>query len=144
MMLMKAMEARKRAEVWRIELHIKNMNDTTEFTYRSSWVCDDITVHCRGFALLFWFQEKERLKREKNNERHLSKMRRLELRRQELELAKQLKKPNEDMCLADHKVWTRCRGWLSLSICWDWQGFTSAWVSCCDLNENQCWRPGVD
>lgn len=80
------------------------MNDTTEFTYRSSWVCDDITVHCRGFALLFWFQEKERLKREKNNERHLSKMRRLELRRQELELAKQLKKPNEDMCLADHKV----------------------------------------
>lgn len=62
------------------------------------------------------FQEKERLRREKNNERHLSKMRRLELRRQELELAKQLKKPNEDMCLADLKVCTRCRGWLLFSV----------------------------
>jgi hypothetical protein len=30
----------------------------------------------------------------------------LELRRLELEIAKELKKPNEDMCLADHKVFT--------------------------------------
>ena len=28
----------------------------------------------------------------------------MELRRKELEIAKELKKPNEDMCLADHKV----------------------------------------
>lgn len=75
-------------------------------------------VHCsvKRLRTVFWFQEKERLKREKHNERHLTKMRRLELRRQELELAKQLKKPNEDMCLADHKVCTRCRGWSSLSV----------------------------
>lgn len=110
MMLMKAMEARKRAEVLRIALHFRNINNTTDFTYRhrfnSSWIGDGTTVHCsvKRLCTVFWFQEKERLKREKNNERHLSKMRRLELRRQELELAKQLKKPNEDMCLADHKV----------------------------------------
>lgn len=30
----------------------------------------------------------------------------MELRRLELEIAKELKKPNEDMCLADHKVFT--------------------------------------
>ncbi|KAM3607451.1 uncharacterized protein V6R79_008004 [Siganus canaliculatus] len=61
MMLMKAVEARKRAE------------------------------------------EKERLKKEKKDEKRLNKERKLELRRLELEKAKELKKPNEDMCLADHK-----------------------------------------
>uniref|UniRef100_A0A3B4EYS2 Bromodomain adjacent to zinc finger domain 2B n=1 Tax=Pundamilia nyererei TaxID=303518 RepID=A0A3B4EYS2_9CICH len=35
--------------------------------------------------------------------RKLNKERKLELRRLELEKAKELKKPNEDMCLADHK-----------------------------------------
>lgn len=73
------------------------------------------TAALKQLCAAFWFQEKERLRREKNNERHLSKMRRLELRRQELELAKQLKKPNEDMCLADHKVRTRCRPALLFS-----------------------------
>ncbi|XP_051786531.1 bromodomain adjacent to zinc finger domain protein 2B isoform X4 [Erpetoichthys calabaricus] len=61
MMLMKAMEARKKAE------------------------------------------EKERLKQEKRDEKRLNKERKLELRRLELEIAKELKKPNEDMCLSDHK-----------------------------------------
>uniref|UniRef100_A0A8B9SAU1 Bromodomain adjacent to zinc finger domain protein 2B n=1 Tax=Apteryx owenii TaxID=8824 RepID=A0A8B9SAU1_APTOW len=61
MMLMKAMEARKRAE------------------------------------------EKERLKQEKRDEKRLNKERKLEQRRLELEMAKELKKPNEDMCLADQK-----------------------------------------
>ncbi|KAM3861958.1 bromodomain adjacent to zinc finger domain protein 2B-like [Diretmus argenteus] len=61
MMLMKAMEARKKAE------------------------------------------ERERLKQEKKDEKRLNKERKLELRRLELEIAKELKKPNEDMCLADHK-----------------------------------------
>nr|XP_015214187.1 PREDICTED: bromodomain adjacent to zinc finger domain protein 2B isoform X4 [Lepisosteus oculatus]XP_015214188.1 PREDICTED: bromodomain adjacent to zinc finger domain protein 2B isoform X4 [Lepisosteus oculatus]XP_015214189.1 PREDICTED: bromodomain adjacent to zinc finger domain protein 2B isoform X4 [Lepisosteus oculatus]XP_015214190.1 PREDICTED: bromodomain adjacent to zinc finger domain protein 2B isoform X4 [Lepisosteus oculatus] len=61
MMLMKAMEARKKAE------------------------------------------EKERLKQEKRDEKRLNKERKLELRRLELEIAKEMKKPNEDMCLADHK-----------------------------------------
>ncbi|XP_040559245.1 bromodomain adjacent to zinc finger domain protein 2B isoform X26 [Gallus gallus] len=62
MMLMKAMEARKKAE------------------------------------------EKERLKQEKRDEKRLNKERKLEQRRLELEMAKELKKPNEDMCLADQKV----------------------------------------
>ncbi|XP_053184463.1 bromodomain adjacent to zinc finger domain protein 2B-like [Scomber japonicus] len=48
-------------------------------------------------------EEKERLKKEKKDEKRLNKERKLELRRQELEKAKELKKPNEDMCLADHK-----------------------------------------
>ena len=44
------------------------------------------------------------MKQEKKDEKRLNKERRLELRRLELEKAKELKKPNEDMCLADHKV----------------------------------------
>ncbi|XP_044073969.1 bromodomain adjacent to zinc finger domain protein 2B-like isoform X3 [Siniperca chuatsi] len=48
-------------------------------------------------------EEKERLKKEKKDEKRLNKERKLELRRLELEIAKELKKPNEDMCLADHK-----------------------------------------
>ncbi|KAG7466909.1 hypothetical protein MATL_G00147360 [Megalops atlanticus] len=48
-------------------------------------------------------EEKERLKQEKRDEKRLNKERKLELRRLELEIAKELKKPNEDMCLADHK-----------------------------------------
>lgn len=52
----------------------------------------------------FLFQEKERLKQEKRDEKRLNKERKLEQRRLELEMAKELKKPNEDMCLADQKV----------------------------------------
>lgn len=74
------------------------------------------TAALKQLCTVFRFQEKERLRREKSNERHLSKMRRLELKRQELELAKQLKKPNEDMSLADHKVLVRCRGRLFFSV----------------------------
>uniref|UniRef100_A0A673CXZ6 Bromodomain adjacent to zinc finger domain 2B n=1 Tax=Sphaeramia orbicularis TaxID=375764 RepID=A0A673CXZ6_9TELE len=48
-------------------------------------------------------EEKERLRKEKKDEKRLNKERKLELRRLELEKAKELKKPNEDMCLADHK-----------------------------------------
>ncbi|XP_056289566.1 bromodomain adjacent to zinc finger domain protein 2B isoform X2 [Pseudoliparis swirei] len=48
-------------------------------------------------------EEKERLKKEKKDEKRLNKEKKLELRRLELEKAKELKKPNEDMCLADHK-----------------------------------------
>ncbi|KAM4697890.1 bromodomain adjacent to zinc finger domain protein 2B [Rhinophrynus dorsalis] len=48
-------------------------------------------------------EEKERLKQEKQDEKRLNKERKLEQRRLELELAKELKKPTEDMCLADHK-----------------------------------------
>uniref|UniRef100_A0A6I8SGU9 Bromodomain adjacent to zinc finger domain 2B n=1 Tax=Xenopus tropicalis TaxID=8364 RepID=A0A6I8SGU9_XENTR len=48
-------------------------------------------------------EERERLKQEKQDEKRLNKERKLEQRRLELELAKELKKPTEDMCLADHK-----------------------------------------
>ena len=44
------------------------------------------------------------MKQEKRDEKRLNKERKLEQRRLELEMAKELKKPNEDMCLADQKV----------------------------------------
>lgn len=61
-----------------------------------------------GDESLTWLQVKERLKKEKKDQKRFNKERKLELRRLELEKAKELKKPNEDMCLADHKVFTRC------------------------------------
>ncbi|RVE58023.1 hypothetical protein OJAV_G00205360 [Oryzias javanicus] len=48
-------------------------------------------------------EERERLKEEKLNEKRLKRERKLERRRMEAEKAKELKKPKEDMCLADHK-----------------------------------------
>ncbi|KAF3832814.1 hypothetical protein F7725_026479 [Dissostichus mawsoni] len=48
-------------------------------------------------------QERERLRQEKRDEKRLNKERKLEQRRLELEIARELKKPNEDMCLSDHK-----------------------------------------
>lgn len=66
------------------------------------------TVRRSGNNASSWPQEKERLKKEKKDEKRLNKERKLELRRLELEKAKELKKPNEDMCLADHEVFTHC------------------------------------
>ncbi|XP_068613066.1 bromodomain adjacent to zinc finger domain protein 2B-like [Brachionichthys hirsutus] len=48
-------------------------------------------------------EERERLKKEKKNVKRLDKERKLKLRKLELEKAKELKKPNEDMCLVYHK-----------------------------------------
>uniref|UniRef100_A0A7N6AUM0 Bromodomain adjacent to zinc finger domain, 2Ba n=1 Tax=Anabas testudineus TaxID=64144 RepID=A0A7N6AUM0_ANATE len=48
-------------------------------------------------------KERERLRQEKRDEKRLNKERKLEQRRLELEIARELKKPNEDMCLSDHK-----------------------------------------
>ncbi|KAI5183488.1 Bromodomain Adjacent To Zinc Finger Domain Protein 2B [Manis pentadactyla] len=48
-------------------------------------------------------EEKERSKQEKRDGKRLKKELKLEQRRLELEIAKELKKPNEDMCLADQK-----------------------------------------
>ncbi|XP_036425789.1 bromodomain adjacent to zinc finger domain protein 2B isoform X2 [Colossoma macropomum] len=48
-------------------------------------------------------EERERLKQEKRDEKRLNKERKLELRRLELEMIREMKKPNEDMCLTDHK-----------------------------------------
>ncbi|MCJ8732668.1 hypothetical protein PDJAM_G00213940 [Pangasius djambal] len=49
-------------------------------------------------------EERERLKQEKRHEKRLNKERKLELRRLELEMVKELNKPNEDLCLSDQKV----------------------------------------
>ena len=57
-----------------------------------------------GHCSLLRSQERERLKQEKRDEKRLNKERKLELRRLELEMAKELNKPNEDLCLADQKV----------------------------------------
>ncbi|XP_033965632.1 bromodomain adjacent to zinc finger domain protein 2B isoform X1 [Pseudochaenichthys georgianus] len=48
-------------------------------------------------------EEKERLKKEKKDEKLLNRERKRRLRRLEVEKAKELKKPNEDLCLADHE-----------------------------------------
>ncbi|XP_016411270.1 bromodomain adjacent to zinc finger domain protein 2B isoform X7 [Sinocyclocheilus rhinocerous] len=47
--------------------------------------------------------ERERLRQEKRDEKRLDKERKMELRRLELEMIREMKKPNEDMCLTDHK-----------------------------------------
>ncbi|XP_058248969.1 bromodomain adjacent to zinc finger domain protein 2B isoform X3 [Hemibagrus wyckioides] len=49
-------------------------------------------------------EERERLKQEKRDEKRLNKERKLELRRLELEMVKELNKPNEDLCLPDQKA----------------------------------------
>ncbi|XP_061131934.1 bromodomain adjacent to zinc finger domain protein 2B isoform X2 [Syngnathus typhle] len=49
-------------------------------------------------------EERERLRQEKRDEKRLNKERKLEQRRLELEIARELKKPNEDMCLSDQKA----------------------------------------
>lgn len=49
-------------------------------------------------------EERERLKQEKRDEKRLNRERKLELRRLELEMLREMKKPNEDMCLTDHKA----------------------------------------
>ncbi|XP_056611363.1 bromodomain adjacent to zinc finger domain protein 2B isoform X2 [Triplophysa dalaica] len=48
-------------------------------------------------------EEKERVKQEKRDEKRINKQRRQELRRLELEMSRELNKPNEDMCLSDHE-----------------------------------------
>lgn len=55
-------------------------------------------------ACVLWLQERERLKQEKRDEKRLNKERKLELRRLELEMVKELNKPIEDLCLPDQKV----------------------------------------
>lgn len=55
-------------------------------------------------SCVLWLQERERLKQEKRDEKRLNKERKLELRRLELEMVKELNKPNEDLCLPDQKV----------------------------------------
>ncbi len=80
----------------------------SSFLLISPSVC--LSIHPFGhntrvvISSLMFPQEKERLKQEKRDEKRLNKQRRLELRRLELEMVKELNKPTEDMCLSDHKV----------------------------------------
>ncbi|XP_016411339.1 bromodomain adjacent to zinc finger domain protein 2B isoform X8 [Sinocyclocheilus rhinocerous] len=57
----------------------------------------------RQQAVILKHQERERLRQEKRDEKRLDKERKMELRRLELEMIREMKKPNEDMCLTDHK-----------------------------------------
>uniref|UniRef100_A0A671KWF4 Bromodomain adjacent to zinc finger domain protein 2B-like n=1 Tax=Sinocyclocheilus anshuiensis TaxID=1608454 RepID=A0A671KWF4_9TELE len=57
----------------------------------------------RQQAVILKHQERERLRQEKRDEKRLNKERKMELRRLELEMIREMKKPNEDMCLTDHK-----------------------------------------
>lgn len=59
------------------------------------------------FTLALWLQDRERLKQEKKDEKRLNKERKLELRRLELEMVKELNKPVEDLCLPDQKVFVQ-------------------------------------
>ena len=51
-------------------------------------------------------QEKEKAKEDKKNEKKIERLRKLELKRLEIELTRELKKPVEDMCLKDQEVST--------------------------------------
>lgn len=71
-------------------------------------------------------QERERLKQEKRDEKRLNKERKLELRRLELEMVRELNKPIEDLCLPDQKVLVPTSFWhlsmgvhLSRDLCFD-------------------------
>lgn len=141
-MLMKAVEARKKAEVcmWKknwlkkknldsvlikfeIFLHLRDYFGSSSplhvrfyfffFKLHSISYTSPSRFHVRFGRLflstshalsLFLSQERERLKQEKRDEKRLNKERKLELRRLELEMLREMRKPNEDMCLTDHKV----------------------------------------
>lgn len=91
-MLMKTMEARKKAEV----------SFPPSLARRIIRISSDLTLNFCSSDLSL--QEKERVKQEKRDEKRLNKERRQELRRLELEMSRELNKPNEDMCLSDQKV----------------------------------------
>lgn len=81
--------------------------EVTEIVLFKFLDCSFVSLICGVYFFPFnSLKEKERLKQEKRDEKRLNKERKLEQRRLELEMAKELKKPNEDMCLADQKVIT--------------------------------------
>lgn len=67
-------------------------------------------------------EERERQKEEKRMEKKLIKERKLEQKRREMILARELKKPVEDMVLRDAKVHTIIAVWYCytyLAVLWD-------------------------
>uniref|UniRef100_A0AAY4C9A9 Bromodomain adjacent to zinc finger domain 2B n=1 Tax=Denticeps clupeoides TaxID=299321 RepID=A0AAY4C9A9_9TELE len=80
------------------ELRAQQMLEVAERERRRQHIMLMKAVEARKKA-----EERERLRQEKRDEKRLNKERKLELRRLELEMAREMNKPNEDMCLADHK-----------------------------------------
>uniref|UniRef100_A0A2R9CKT6 Bromodomain adjacent to zinc finger domain protein 2B n=1 Tax=Pan paniscus TaxID=9597 RepID=A0A2R9CKT6_PANPA len=95
--IMAAEEKRKQKEQIKIMKQQEKIKRIQQIRMEKELRAQRICVHD------FLFKEKERLKQEKRDEKRLNKERKLEQRRLELEMAKELKKPNEDMCLADQK-----------------------------------------
>uniref|UniRef100_A0A665UVF8 Bromodomain adjacent to zinc finger domain 2B n=1 Tax=Echeneis naucrates TaxID=173247 RepID=A0A665UVF8_ECHNA len=104
MKILKQQEKIKRIQQVRME---KELRAQQILEVRPESYCRNILKHfLSAVDRIFFFLSKPtkaRLKKEKKDEKRLNKARKLELRRLELEKAKELKKPNEDMCLADHK-----------------------------------------
>uniref|UniRef100_A0A665UVJ3 Bromodomain adjacent to zinc finger domain 2B n=1 Tax=Echeneis naucrates TaxID=173247 RepID=A0A665UVJ3_ECHNA len=99
MKILKQQEKIKRIQQVRME---KELRAQQILEVRPESYCRNILKHfLSAVDRIFFFLT--RLKKEKKDEKRLNKARKLELRRLELEKAKELKKPNEDMCLADHK-----------------------------------------
>uniref|UniRef100_A0A670YTK9 Bromodomain adjacent to zinc finger domain 2B n=1 Tax=Pseudonaja textilis TaxID=8673 RepID=A0A670YTK9_PSETE len=96
--IMKQQEKIKRIQQIRMEKELRAQQILEERERRRQHVMLMKAMEARKKA-----EEKERLKQEKRDEKRLNKQRKLEQRRLELEMAKELKKPNEDMCLADQK-----------------------------------------
>uniref|UniRef100_A0AAQ6ALQ7 Bromodomain adjacent to zinc finger domain, 2Ba n=1 Tax=Amphiprion ocellaris TaxID=80972 RepID=A0AAQ6ALQ7_AMPOC len=96
----KILEAEKRIKVCLYVLNYTyNIHRICERERRRQHVMLMKAVEARKKA-----EERERLRQEKRDEKRLNKERKLEQRRLELEIARELKKPNEDMCLSDHKA----------------------------------------
>uniref|UniRef100_A0A8D3DSY8 Bromodomain adjacent to zinc finger domain 2B n=1 Tax=Scophthalmus maximus TaxID=52904 RepID=A0A8D3DSY8_SCOMX len=100
MKIHKQQEKIKRIQQIRME---KELRAQQILEVRPESYCRNILKHFLSAVDRIFKKEKERLKKEKKDEKRLNKERKLELRRLELEKAKELKKPNEDLCLADHK-----------------------------------------
>uniref|UniRef100_A0A8C6YEF0 Bromodomain adjacent to zinc finger domain 2B n=1 Tax=Naja naja TaxID=35670 RepID=A0A8C6YEF0_NAJNA len=96
--IMKQQEKIKRIQQIRMEKELRAQQILEERERRRQHMMLMKAMEARKKA-----EEKERLKQEKRDEKRLNKQRKLEQRRLELEMAKELKKPNEDMCLADQK-----------------------------------------
>uniref|UniRef100_A0A8C2B4Q0 Bromodomain adjacent to zinc finger domain 2B n=1 Tax=Cyprinus carpio TaxID=7962 RepID=A0A8C2B4Q0_CYPCA len=101
----KILEAEKRIKVWFccFFLEIDAVIDLLNYLLRERERRRHHVMLMKAIEARKKAEEKERLKQEKRDEKRLNKERKLELRRLELEMAKELNKPNEDMCLSDHK-----------------------------------------
>uniref|UniRef100_A0A9R1SD69 Bromodomain adjacent to zinc finger domain, 2Ba n=2 Tax=Cyprinus carpio TaxID=7962 RepID=A0A9R1SD69_CYPCA len=96
--ILKQQEKIKRIQQIRMEKELRAQQILEERERRRQHVMLMKAVEARKKA-----EERERLRQEKRDEKRLNKERKMELRRLELEMIREMKKPNEDMCLTDHK-----------------------------------------